>query len=216
MEASPIQVITEFKTREELARALKDCVIGMYTPTQCTIPFTHSFLEAHQRVFEQFDMLHHDIHFANMYVKNLGELPPGPSQTGSVLGDWGFAKCKDMAKVVQCCEPMNYAHPKPVAKLTITSCPPSSLSMASSLTPPPTSPDPSQNLHQFLHGTDRTCAAGMALQNYRELSTTDVDSDLDTKRTSAFSSSPESNLNPWHRRSKYDLAERTVSRHLYK
>jgi hypothetical protein len=32
MEASPIQVITEFKTREELARALKDCVIGMSMP----------------------------------------------------------------------------------------------------------------------------------------------------------------------------------------
>jgi hypothetical protein len=214
MEASPIQVITEFKTREELARALKDCVIGMYTPTQCTVPFTHSFLEAHQQAFEQFGVLHRDIHLANMYVKNLGELPPG--QTGGVLGDWGFAECKDMAKVVQRLEPMNYAHPKPVAKPTVTSRPPSSLSMASSLTPPPTSPEPSQNLRQFLHGTDRTRAAGMALQNYREPSTTDVDSDLDTKRTSAFSSSPESKLNPWHRRSKYDLAERTVSRHLYK
>jgi hypothetical protein len=53
---------------------LKDCVIGMYTPTQCTVPFTHSFLEAHQQAFEQFGMLHRDIHLANMYVKNLGEL----------------------------------------------------------------------------------------------------------------------------------------------
>jgi hypothetical protein len=156
-------------------------------------------------------VLHRDIHLANMYVRNLpvGELLPG--QTGGVLGDWGFAECKDMAKVVQCLQPMNYAHPTPVLAPTITSHFPSSLSMASSLTPPPMSSEPPQNLHQY-----QMRAASMASQNYREPSITDADSDLDTKRISTFSLSPESILNPWHRKSKFDLAERMVSRHLYK
>ena len=175
--------------------------------TQCTVPFTYSFLEAHQQAFEQFGVLHRDIHLANMYVKNLGE-----GQTSGVLGDWGSAECKDMAKVVQHLEPMNYAHPTPVPIPTITSCSPSSLSMASSLTPPPTSPEPPQNLHQY-----QMRAAGLASQNYREPSITDADSNLDTKRTSTFPLSPESRLNPWHHcKSTIDLAERMVSKHSYK
>jgi hypothetical protein len=212
MEASPIQVISEFQTREELARAFKDCVIGMSTPNP-TVPFTHSFLEAHQQAFEQFGVLHRDIHLANMYVKNMYGSVPG--QTGGVLGDWGFAECKDTAKVIQHLEPMNYAHPTPMPPPTITSRSISPLSMTSSLTPPPTSPEPSQNLQQFLHGTDRTRAAGMAPPNYEESSMSDVEFNIDTKRTSAFSLSSDAKLNPWHRINKFNLAERTVSRHSY-
>ena len=149
--------------------------------TQCTVPFTYSFLEAHQQAFEQFGVLHRDIHLANMYVKNLGE-----GQTGGVLGDWGSAECKDMAKVIQHLEPMEYAHPTPMPPSTVTSRSISSLSMTSSLTPPPSSPEPSENVHQFLRGTDRTRAAGMAPPNYEESSMSDVEFDIDTKGTSRF------------------------------
>jgi len=107
-----------------------------------------------------------------------------PGQTGSVLGDWGFAECKDMAKVIQHLEPMEYAHPMPMPPSTITSRSISTLSMTSSLTPPPSSPEPSQNPHGFLHGTDRTQAAGMAPPNYEESSMSDVEFDIDTKGTS--------------------------------
>ena len=212
MEASPIQVISEFKTREELARAFRDCVIGMSTPNP-TVPFTHSFLEAHQQAFEQFGVLHRDIHLANLYVKNMDGSVPG--QTGGVLGDWGFAECKDMAKVIQHLEPMEYAHPTPMPPSTVTSRSISSLSMTSSLTPPPSSPEPSENVHQFLHGTDRTRAAGMAPPNYEESSMSDVEFDIDTKGTSASPLPPDKDVNPWHRRTKFNLAERTVSRHSY-
>jgi hypothetical protein len=164
--------------------------------------FAHSFLEAHEEAFTQFGMLHRDIHLANLYIKNSDESESG----GGVLGDWGFAECQKMSEAEKCLERIGYHHPiKPA-----TVAPHSPSSIASSLTPPPSSPEPS--LLYYTKGTARTRAAG-TLRDYRESSITD--SDLETKKPSAFSSSNKSKLNPWDRKTQVQLAERTVSGHSY-
>ncbi|OJA07576.1 hypothetical protein AZE42_04423, partial [Rhizopogon vesiculosus] len=187
MEAMPIQLISNFKTRAELAQALVGCAV------------------AHSNAFSEFGILHHDIHLGNMYIKN----SDGSGQTGGVLGDWGFAECQDISKVKACLEHIDYAHPTAAltapTPATITAHSPSSI--APSLTLPPSFPEPSQpRLHT--RGTEWTRATGMILREYRESSVTDLDSDLDTKKPSAIPSPNELRLNPWPRRAKIELAER--------
>jgi hypothetical protein len=125
-----------------------------------------------------------------------------------VLGDWGLAECRDMATVFQHLEPNRYGYPKPAPTGTVAPHSHSPCSISS----PPTSLEPSQ---QGCYGTERTRGADMVQRNYCDSGVTDLDSDLDTKRPSAFQLLLEKKHNPWARKTTLDSAERTVSIHPY-
>ncbi|KAG2064235.1 hypothetical protein BDR04DRAFT_1162784 [Suillus decipiens] len=192
MEDDSIKLITQFKTRAGLAQALLDCV------------------KAHRDAYQQFGVLHRDIHIGNLYIKTDGSNGTLEREIGGMLGDWGFAECKDIEKVserLRTCPRGGFPVPAP-SKEGSSSSPPHSI--ASSLTPVPSSP--AQSLPPLRSGTHRMQAAGIDAPDYRE-ATTDIDSDLDIRRASKSASARQKNpwamFNPWPHDESVESVERT-------
>ncbi|KAG1845004.1 hypothetical protein F4604DRAFT_1688913 [Suillus subluteus] len=197
MEDASVKLITQFKTRAGLAQALLDCV------------------KAHRDAYQRFGVLHRDIHIGNLYIKTDGSNGTLGREIGGVLGDWGFAECKDIEKVserlgnrrrgfpVSAPSGEGTAPPSSPSRSSRSRSPPRPPSLASSLTPAPSSPAPC---------LPPLRSAGRDAPDYRE-ATTDVDSDWDTKRASKSASArrknPWSIFNPWTRDVNIESVERT-------
>ncbi|KAG1765278.1 hypothetical protein EV702DRAFT_1051080 [Suillus placidus] len=192
MEDTSVKLITQFKTRAGLAQALLDCV------------------KAHRDAYERFGVLHRDIHIGNLYIKTDGANGTLGREIGGVLGDWGFAECRDIEKVFERLGSIRGGFPVPAPSKKGTAPPSPPPSLASSLTSLPSSPAPL--LPPSRSGTHRMQAAGRDAPDYRE-TTTDVDSDWDTKRASkstfARQKNPWAMFNPWPRDVNVESAERT-------